>query len=275
MPQSRQRAARLPCGARRKVGASWYKHPEPERIREIQPLLAEPLGDIWPKALKNFIFFPNSRPQNAEVVFFFFCISLPFQRETRGTVSPREPSCEKAAAQEAAGLLPQLLHLTFLPRRGRCLVSVSCDQAVTSRYPDRRQLSGLGCARLHLQQTVAAPCRARFSGRKRPQCLPRERRLQTLPGSGAAAGSAGSDCEVSPLAAIPWGLHPPGPARCQLRRALLLSPGSSSTSPPSSVCLLPSAALPAAEKRAWCRFGVQVRWRRCGAKLPVVNLRKM
>lgn len=59
----------------RKVGVSWYKHPEPERIREIQPPLAERLGDIWPKAFKNFIFFPNSRPQNAEFFLHFPSIS--------------------------------------------------------------------------------------------------------------------------------------------------------------------------------------------------------
>lgn len=140
-------------------------------------------GIFGPKHSRTSFFFLILAPKTQSFLF-FFCISLPFQRETRGTVSPRQLSCEKAAAQEAAGLLLQLLHLTFLPRRGRCLVSVSCDQAVTSRYPARRQLSGLGCARLYLQQTVAALCRARFSGRKRPQCLPRERRLQTLPGSG-------------------------------------------------------------------------------------------
>lgn len=149
-------------------------------------------------------------PPKRRVFVVFFCISLPFQRETRGTVSPRQPSCEKAAAQEAAGLLLQLLHLTFLPRRGRCLVSVSCDQAVTSRYPARRQLSGLGCARLHLQQTVAVLCRARFSGRKRPQCLPRERRLQTLPGSGGqlqalqAATVRSHPSQRSPGVCTPW-----------------------------------------------------------------------
>lgn len=63
----------------RKVGVSWYKHPEPERIREIQPPLAERLGDIWPKAFKNFIFFPNSRPQNAEFLLFFFAFPFHFK----------------------------------------------------------------------------------------------------------------------------------------------------------------------------------------------------
>lgn len=232
MPQSGRRAARLPCAKLVRVGTNILNPSESERS---SLRLQSVWGIFGPKHSRTSFFFLILAPKMQSFLG-FFCIFLPFQRETRGTVSPRQPSCEKAAAQEAARLLLQLLHLTFLPRRGRCLVSVSCDQAVTSRYPARRQLSGLGCARLHLQQTVAALCRARFSGRKRPQCLPRERRLQTLPGSGgAAAGSAGSDCEVSPLAAIPWGLHPPVPARCQLRRALLWSPGSSSTSPPSSV----------------------------------------
>lgn len=43
------------------------------------------------------------------------------------------------------GLLLQLWSLTFLPRRGRCIVSLSCDRAVTFCYPDKCQLTSLGC----------------------------------------------------------------------------------------------------------------------------------
>lgn len=47
--------------------------------------------------------------------------------------------------QEMTGLLFTTFALDFPPRRGRCIVSLSCDQAVSFCYPDKCQLTRLGC----------------------------------------------------------------------------------------------------------------------------------
>lgn len=54
-------------------------------------------------------------------------------------------NCKQKKIRKTTGLLLQLQRLTFLPRRGRCIVSLSCDPAITFCYPDKRQLTGLGC----------------------------------------------------------------------------------------------------------------------------------
>lgn len=60
----------------------------------------------------------------------------------RGPISPH---VRLQAKEDTKWLLPQLWCLTFLPRRGRCIVSLSCDRAVPFCYPHNCQMTRPGC----------------------------------------------------------------------------------------------------------------------------------
>lgn len=104
------------------------------------------------------------------------------------------------------GLLLQLWRLTFLPRRGRCIVSLSCDRAVTFCYPDKRQLTRLGCKKAPSLPDRCCACLAHGIRAGRGPASPRlSGALQTLPGAGAVACSAGKP--VLKLVAAPFRDH--------------------------------------------------------------------
>ena len=94
------------------------------------------------------------------------------------------------------GLLLQLWRSTFLPRRGRRVLSLSCDRAATFCYPDKRQLTGLGCQKAPspAERCLAHGVRA-GGGRRLPAGAMLCRLCPVRGQSLALRGRAGSDCE--------------------------------------------------------------------------------
>lgn len=99
-------------------------------------------------------------------------------------------NCRQKKIRKMTGLLLQLQRLTFLPRRGRCIVSLSCDPAITFCYPGKRQLTGLGCRKAaSLPERCCAAVQTVF-GQEEAQRVLAPAGFQTLPGAGAVGCSA-------------------------------------------------------------------------------------